>query len=391
MGMLRILLALAVILTHVNLDGQYLVKGGDAVRLFFIISGYYMGMILSGKYGTEKEGINRFYANRFLRLMPMYYVVLALTMGWQIFCLTGEHGHSLARGLHAFGETFAGKLAWLPNYTLVGLDSSYYFDKTPTGLAFHTVHIPPPGDYWLHEWVWVPQMWSVAAEMWFYAFAPSLVRLPIKWLAFVCLISFDLQLYLTYFVSFDPGYCFWGANIYLFGLGVMVYRLRAHLKLSPSRPALGFLIGAAAVLALTLFPLLHFRFPLYLMEACCALFIPTLFALTQRSGFDRFVGNLSYPIYCCHFLGREWAKTLIGHLNISFDWLPWMTIVVTIPLSIALYYGVDHLVERYRQKISARAWASSHPGASKSHLSGRDRGPDERCPLESEPWAVPPK
>ncbi len=367
MGMLRFLLAIAVILTHVNLDGHYLIQGGDAVKIFFIISGYYMAMILSGKYGTEKEGVNRFYYNRALRLFPLYYVILALTMGWQLFCLTGENGHSLSRGLHAFGQIFAGKLAWLPNYTLVGLDASYYFDKTPTGLAFHVAHIPPPGEYWLHEWVWVFQMWSVAAELWFYVFAPSLVRIPIKWLAAVIAGSFALQVYLSYGVGFDPGYCFWGANIYLFGLGVLVYRLRSHLKITPSTPAIGILIGAGAVLWLTSQPLLHLHLHRYILEATGALLVPTLFDLTKLNGWDRWVGNLSYPIYCCHMLGREWAKTLIGHTHLSFSYLPVMTIVVTLPLSVVLYYGVDHLVERYRQKISERAWASSHH-TKKAHI-----------------------
>jgi hypothetical protein len=73
MGLIRVLLALAVVDFHavrfassphfLNLPW---INGGVAVQSFFVISGFYMALILSGKYAGR--GVFVFYRARFLRL-----------------------------------------------------------------------------------------------------------------------------------------------------------------------------------------------------------------------------------------------------------------------------------------------------------------------------------
>ena len=88
MGILRFLLALSVIASHASGVGiplpnekqypmwaSYLIDGRHSVALFFIISGFYMAMILNTKY---QNNTLRFYGNRFLRLWPTYIIVLIL-------------------------------------------------------------------------------------------------------------------------------------------------------------------------------------------------------------------------------------------------------------------------------------------------------------------------
>ena len=54
--------------------------GGEiAVELFFIISGFYMSLILNEKYNTPDK-ILIFYKNRFLKLFPIYWTVLIFTI-----------------------------------------------------------------------------------------------------------------------------------------------------------------------------------------------------------------------------------------------------------------------------------------------------------------------
>jgi peptidoglycan/LPS O-acetylase OafA/YrhL len=48
-----------------------------AVWLFFIISGFYMQMIASGKYGSSAF---TFYTNRALRLYPTYFAAAAIAL-----------------------------------------------------------------------------------------------------------------------------------------------------------------------------------------------------------------------------------------------------------------------------------------------------------------------
>lgn len=54
MGLIRILLAISVIASHSDaLFGFNFVGGGLAVQAFFMISGFYMALILSGKYNAS--------------------------------------------------------------------------------------------------------------------------------------------------------------------------------------------------------------------------------------------------------------------------------------------------------------------------------------------------
>jgi peptidoglycan/LPS O-acetylase OafA/YrhL len=61
-----------------------------AVNVFFIISGFYMAMILNGKY-EDKTSI-QFYKSRVFRLFPTYY------------CSTPDIGFPTATGCGIFGR-----------------------------------------------------------------------------------------------------------------------------------------------------------------------------------------------------------------------------------------------------------------------------------------------
>src|SRR3569623_308588 len=80
MGFLRVLLALSVLIAHSEeFLGIKLIGGRLAVETFFIISGFYMSLVLSEKYGHIKNSYKLFISNRFLRLLPVYWVVLNAT------------------------------------------------------------------------------------------------------------------------------------------------------------------------------------------------------------------------------------------------------------------------------------------------------------------------
>ena len=65
LGFFRVILAIAVVLTHSQSLLGYTLLGGElAVEAFYIISGFYMSMILNEKYSSNYL----FYTNRALRL-----------------------------------------------------------------------------------------------------------------------------------------------------------------------------------------------------------------------------------------------------------------------------------------------------------------------------------
>ena len=82
MGILRFLLAACVVAGHSTpIMGLPLLEAGMAVKAFFMISGFYMTLILSGKYRVRNaEGYWLFISNRFLRIYPSYLVVLGVSL-----------------------------------------------------------------------------------------------------------------------------------------------------------------------------------------------------------------------------------------------------------------------------------------------------------------------
>lgn len=79
MGLLRLLLAFAVVIGHsAPIPGLPLLGAGLAVKVFFVVSGFYMALILSEKYEAKPRGRWLFYSNRFLRIFPLYWVVLGV-------------------------------------------------------------------------------------------------------------------------------------------------------------------------------------------------------------------------------------------------------------------------------------------------------------------------
>src|ERR1700722_2221241 len=80
MGLLRFMLAACVIAGHSSpIAGLPLLDAGLAVKTFFMISGFYMTLILTSKYHAERGGYWLFISNRFLRIYPSYLVVLAVS------------------------------------------------------------------------------------------------------------------------------------------------------------------------------------------------------------------------------------------------------------------------------------------------------------------------
>src|SRR6202012_939753 len=76
-GCVRLLLAFLVVLSHL-VGSEYLQHFGYyAVRAFFVLSGYLMTAALNDVFRFDAR---RFWANRLLRLLPLYYLACALTL-----------------------------------------------------------------------------------------------------------------------------------------------------------------------------------------------------------------------------------------------------------------------------------------------------------------------
>jgi len=347
MGSFRLGLALVVVLFHLGLlDGTPVPGLGlAAVQVFFVISGFYMAMVLTTTY--REQPVRVFYASRLLRLLPVFLVTAAIALWLQADALAALAGILPAQSIAAMVVT---------NVTMLGTDLAVAFCLPTT----YAGCVPPPA------LPIVPPAWSIGPEVAFYLAAPFLVR-SLRGAAVVT-VAGAVYLHLTgsivYPVSGLPfvattgaeqlRYAFFGASIVYFGLGAAGFHLARGR--TPVRVLPALLIVALVLPIPTIVP-----GPVAL---ALAVFVPWLFGRTQRWRADRFVGELSYPVYLVHapvFLVMvPWAAERTGLSGV----LPMEVWVVTAVLAaaLALHVAIQVPVDRFRHSARFRAWAAGRQG-----------------------------
>ena len=362
MGLLRFLLAIVVVLFHNGTTYRGLMDAHTAVKGFFIISGFYMALILDQKYGRSAAGIRAFAINRFLRLYPLYAVVLALTIGWYVVRLALLGDRTPRQAIFSMSEVLAGWQVWtiwLGNVSLLGLDFICAWDWVPgKGFAFlqGTANPPIEGAVPLGATVWVIQAWSISMEILFYLCAPFLARRKTLVLVLVIVASLGLDLWLSLGLH-RTTYFFAPAQLYLFATGMLLHRVYKRLRIAErisKKRAVGVVILSGALAITWIVPLVRPEIPPLLPLLGIALAIPVLFALSKDSAWDRGVGNLSYPIYLCHMLvGQVLA---VGFKRVSID--PTIAVVVVpvacVLTAMILHRIIEEPIEGIRSDISKR-------------------------------------
>lgn len=339
MGVIRLLLAFAVFSHHETILDSELLPGTVSVRLFFIISGFYMALILDERYGARPKSL--FYTNRLLRLFPAYLVVAGLSL----LLLLGADAHPfLSRDdLMLFqweAPPWGLALAALSNLTLVGQNLFFLVDLNETfGLTLSPCRACPVVGFWL---LLAPQAWSIAVELGFYAVAPFLVRWRSSCLALVGAASLALHLAiaLTLPKGENMAHHLVAPQLYLFISGLLAYRLGPVAARAPrwvGAVALGLCVGAILAYGQLADP---WRFPLTAVGLALAL--PFVFRLTRDFRPDRMLGELSYPFYISQFL-------VIGMFE---NWWPeaesiWILGGVILA-ALALHWFVDRPVSHLR-------------------------------------------
>jgi peptidoglycan/LPS O-acetylase OafA/YrhL len=274
--------------------------GWVGVDIFFVLSGFLItGILLDTKASTGY--FRKFYARRFLRIIPVYYLVLAIVL-------------------------FV--LPWFIPFDTVGLKTIQHRQlwlwthMTNIGFVFYR-------KAWANsDWLGMSHFWSLAVEEQFYFVWPLFVFfLSRRWLKFACLglivFSFGFRLALWHA---DPR----GAAMYfptpcrLDGLAIgslTAILLREHSLSARIRTLAraGAMIAAALLIALVavrggLFqtdkPALAFGIPaVSLLTACGIAFIAGpgpggALGVLLNSSFLRFSGKYSYGLYLFHGLLR---------------------------------------------------------------------------------------
>jgi len=359
MGVLRLLLAISVIFTHFGPAG-FMISGDRAVHIFFIISGFYMAMILSEKYGFDRKGLKAFYINRILRICPTYYAVLFCVIIWHIICYITTHGiYPIPIVSFATFLPLWERLAFmLTNFTLLGVDIPFLFSYSPVyGLHFF---MNSPFDVLgenvtrMYGFTVLPQAWSISAELCFYVIAP-----------FACLgkgiraISLGaISLFLFIFITKRYGcsaYWFWPAGFYLFAMGILSYKLRdwvlLHSRFFLRYPG-AWLFCLLAWIFLLFVPVWTKVLPEWAYSASAVLLIPLLFTMTKNHQIDRYLGNLSYPLYCVHMFMGDFTRTFIDRFHLSYALIPSIVLITSFLASMVLHHFLEEKVDLIRDAIA---------------------------------------
>lgn len=341
MGVIRVALAVAVLLGHLPLTEFKFMGAGLAVQAFFIVSGFYMAVVLQEKY--HDRGL--FYSNRLLRLMPTYFVMMAI-------CAVALFGFGISATADkalfatAFSNPGAALVMGFENLFVLGQELLFWFRIGADGLAFDPSGVLPTETASV-AWqaLLVPQSWSLSMELVFYVLAPFLAALSWRALLAIALASAALRL-AGYWLPVDYGIWqgrFFPTALFLFVLGMLAQRALPYA--ARTGLALRWTITLATLALIVGLPQLGLpnepsRWGMYLIIAAAT---PFIFSLSRGNAVDRWIGDLSYPIYLSHLL-------VVGAvLTFEPPHGAWVAIAGTFALSALLLVLVDRPVDRWRQ------------------------------------------
>jgi hypothetical protein len=146
MGTLRLFLALSVAFGHFGMP-LGLLTSDIAVQSFFVISGFYMALVLNEKY--EPGSYWLFVSNRLLRLWPTYAVVLVFS-----FAIASNWRPIVSLDLPSFLYFIASQIL------IVGQESYFFLFISNGGFAF-TLH-PSGMLHLLYTFAPIPQAWGTS-------------------------------------------------------------------------------------------------------------------------------------------------------------------------------------------------------------------------------------
>jgi len=353
MGLIRFFLAISVVLAHSgSIFGFSFVGGRAAVQAFYIISGFYMTLILKEKYIGVNSSYKLFISNRLLRLYPIYWVVFILSVLISIyFFYFNESSETSIRFYVDYYSTMSvGSLLFLvfSNIFLLFQDLVMFLGlDTSSGNLFFTPDFRETNPM-LYKFLFIPQAWTIGVEIMFYLIAPFLIKRKVKTIIVLIVFSFLLRIVLSYFgLKNDPwSYRFFPTELIFFLLGIIGYHLYVQMQNIVKKEYLIFVFGFIMSFTL-LYSFLPFRGKIYIYLFSFFISTPFVFILSKNWKIDRYIGELSYPIYISHIL----IYSLMSIFDIDFfkSERGLSLTVLTILFSILLNKLVTNKIEKIRQ------------------------------------------
>lgn len=370
MGSLRLILALLVVFFHAQAFTVYaqglpplptflpVPDGRTAVQMFYLISGFYMALVLNEKYKSADANWT-FYTNRFLRLWPAAVIVNLLVI-LSFFAIDEVRLFGLSSSLGAFwtflGSLDAGAIAFLlfTNVFVIGQDLLWFLRFEPGGVSlapFGTAAHNGSSLSLNHP------LFTVAIEAFYYALSPFVLRRGWRVaLGFVVAGGlYHVGIALSGASNLIWGYHFVASAGYFYFLGACAYHVYRELEKEPlrgwleARQGLAWSFVAGGLLLLLVIYWVMPRATLF-MAPVMALVVPVLFVLTRYRRADRMVGELSFGVYLAHFPILVILAPLVTPVEL---WL-WTT-TLSISAALLIFFLVEQPIDRWRQRRATAA------------------------------------
>ncbi len=320
-GLYRTILAALVVLQHfAGLSNV----GNLAVVAFFCLSGFLMTMLIDGPY---KGNVRGFAINRFLRLYPAYWTILALTLI-----------------LHAIGFQFVRSAMGVPFGVRQWIAEIVYF------------HLQGQK----HDLL--PIAWSVTNELGLYALV-ALGVAATRVRAVICLLIAGA--YMATALRLGLGYEYTRFSIMSaatpFFLGAVVYQFRGLVTKPWACVSIG---GALSVVCMVLganhrvsYWTLQFSF-----LAVTAILILGLYRLapivkSALRSWDDAIGRLSYPMYLGHYAAAMITTAFLP--NGQYAQFGAATLCIALVIAATVAFFIDRPIETLRRAVRERKFSSS--------------------------------
>ena len=360
MGIMRLLLALAVVALHGGaIFGLTLTGGQTAVQSFYIISGFYMSLILNEKYIGVNSSYKLFISNRLMRLYPVYWAVLIATVGVCVGVSVMTKGQTMPKFEYyhsVYPNVFSFAYFIFSNLFIFGQDVIMFLGITPaTGKLFFIADFQNSHPE-VNAFLFVPQAWTLGLELTFYLFAPFILKRGLKFV----FVLIGLSLLLRFYLYNDLGlqndswsYRFFPTELMFFLFGYLCYRIYVHVKkISVSKTfnisLLLFMI--AFTISYQFLPdaklsFLPFAYKDVVYFIAIVFAIPLLFNFLKKNKWDSQIGELSYPVYVTHML-----VIMIGkNLPLAIFKAGWFIALLTVIVAFLLNKFIALPLEKYRQ------------------------------------------
>jgi peptidoglycan/LPS O-acetylase OafA/YrhL len=355
LGVLRTILAIAVVVYHsFKIFGLRMCGGQVAVESFYMISGFYMALILNEKY-IGLSNYKRFIASRFVRIFPVYWFVLICAL---LLCIVGFYGFNKPFYLWRFISNY-GCLSGVAifyfifeNIFVVGQDVLYFLvidDSCKLSLSHHAFSFKHTG----YQYLLVPQAWSISLEFMFYLIAPFLVTKKIKWQLLIVGIGISTKLFFgyKYYLYYDPwSYRFFPFEIAFFMAGSLAYRYYCHIKQKSISNYIAYSLLFLNCLWLFIFGEIKGNETLKLVFFYTFLLssMPFIFKTFKDNKWDRNIGELSFSIYIGHHLLVSLFHSYFFSNPLQLKYYGYVIVGLSIVLALILHQILVKPLERYR-------------------------------------------